>query len=591
MATGPETDVFPTGKHRTSSYLRRFGISSAVAHLALCIGTAVLLTLAFPRPGWSFMAHFALVPAGVLVMRTTSLRRLAWTSYLVFFLWWMLRLLWLREVSPIAPVGTALVMGGYFSLTLVALAAVQRRFRGTMTATLPVFWCAQEALRSRFPWGGFGWFNLSASQANWRVGQPAGLLVQNADLFGELTVSFLIGMTSGLLVDLIARPISKRGARGRLRPRRTIVVAALVWGGLILSALLYGRHRIQQAQALLADGPTITVIQTNVPQDNKVSSTPEQRAEREDELFVLSEQAVRDHPDTALIVWPETMAPYPVNPEWLTGQRFYVNDNSVALDQRIQQFTSDWGVSLLVGSPSLLVDPGTGTISEKNSAVYYPPEGRYPNTYSKRYLVPFGEFVPGPGPLRSLFLRFTPRDPTTGEIIDYSIRPGEATVIYPVPTLEDEGTDLRVVTPICYEDAVGPYCLDLVYAPGGEKRADLMVNLTNDAWYAGTVQGYQHLQIATLRCIETRTPMARSVNTGVSGFIDSLGRVEELVQIDGQHQEIAGSASRRIRIDPRTSPYARTRQGLAVGVCAMSLLLLLGTLVPHRSERQSKKLK
>lgn len=590
MAKGPETDIFPTGKNRTSTYLSRYGIGSVLAHLALCVGTAVLFTLAFPRPGWSFMAYFALVPVGVLVMRTTSLRRLAWTSYLVFVAWWALRLLWLKDVSPFAPVGAAVVLGGYFSLTLVALAAVQRRFRGSMAATLPVFWCAQEAIRGRLPWGGFGWFNLSASQANWRVGQPAGYLVQNADLFGELTVTFLVAMTSGLIVDLIARPLSKRAVRGRLKPRRTIVVASLVWGALMISALLYGRHRIAETEQLLQAGPTITVVQTNVPQDNKVSATDEQLEQRMEDLFALSERAIRENGDTTLIVWPETMVPDPVNPQWLDERWSRINADGVEMDQRLADFARDWKVSLLVGNSTAVVNEASREIDWQNSALLYTPDGKHPTYYSKQYLVPFGEFVPGTLGIREVFLKyFAPRNPTTGEPQDYSIQRGTGAVVFPVQAPAGEGGELRVVTPICFEDAVGPFCLGLVYTPGGEKRADAMVNLTNDGWFAGTVQGYQHLQIATLRSIETRTPMARSVNTGVSGFIDSVGRVEELVSIEGRNQQVAGYASRRLLVDPRISPYAQTRQGLAVGVCAAAALLLLGTFVPHRSERKSKK--
>ena len=73
--------------------IQRFGVRSVWAHLAMCAATAVLLTLAFPKPGWSFMAWFALVPVGVLAMRTRRLWTLAWTSYVVFFAWWSLRVL------------------------------------------------------------------------------------------------------------------------------------------------------------------------------------------------------------------------------------------------------------------------------------------------------------------------------------------------------------------------------------------------------------------------------------------------------------------------------------------------------------------
>lgn len=591
MPASPETDIFPTGSPRTSSYLKRFGISTVLAHLALCLGTAVMFTLAFPKPGWSFMAYFALVPVGVLVMRTTNLRRLAWTSYLVFAAWWALRTLWLREVNPLAPVGVALVCGGWFSVTLVGLAAVQRRFRGAMTATLPIFWCAQEALRGRFPWGGFGWFNLSASQASWRADQAPGLIVQSADLFGELTVTFLVAMTAGLMVDLIARPLSKRSTRGRMLPRKTVVVAAVIWGALIASALLYGRYRIAQTPAYVQPGPTITVVQTNVPQSNKTSPTQEQVDFRLDRLFELSEQALRDDPGTSLIVWPETMVPYAINPEWIDGPTrssvYWLR--GVEVDARMQVFAGKHQVSLLVGASALLPNMQSGEIDTTNAAQLYLPDGRYNSYYSKRHLVPFGEYIPGPESIKPTLLGwFAPRDPEDGEPIDYGLRRGEGTVVFPVPAFRAEGGGLNVVTPICFEDVVGPFCREMVYAPSGDKRADVMVNLTNDGWFAGTSQGYQHLQVATLRCIETRTPMARSVNTGVSGFIDSLGKVGPLVEVEGRHQEVAGITSARVMIDSRTSPYARTREGLAVGVCAASVLLLIGVLVPHGSDRKAK---
>lgn len=594
MPASPETDIFPTGSPRTSSYLKRFGISTVLAHLALCLGTAVMFTLAFPKPGWSFMAYFALVPVGVLVMRTTNLRRLAWTSYLVFVGWWALRTLWLQEVNPLAPVGVALVCGGWFSVTLVGLAAVQRRFRGAMTATLPIFWCAQEALRGRFPWGGFGWFNLSASQANWRAEQSPGLIVQSADLFGELTVTFLVAMTAGLMVDLIARPLSKRSARGRMLPRKTVMVAAVIWGTLMASALLYGRHRIAQTSEFVQAGPTITVVQTNVPQSNKNRSTPEQDEFRLDRMFELSERALRDEAGTSLIIWPETMVPYYINPEWVddtqNASERWANywARCVELDAQLQTFASKNQVSMIVGASSFLKGDSAAEDDRKNSAHLYLPSNRYDAYYSKRHLVPFGEHVPGPAWFKSLALKFMPIDQTTGEPIDITLRRGAGTVVFPVPAFRAEGGGLNVVTPICFEDVVGPFCREMVYAPSGDKRADVMVNLTNDGWFAGTSQGYQHLQVATLRCIETRTPMARSVNTGVSGFIDSLGKIGPLVQVEGRHQEVAGIASVRVMIDSRTSPYARTREGLAVGVCAASVLLLIGVWVPHGSDRKAK---
>ncbi|MEZ6190865.1 MAG: nitrilase-related carbon-nitrogen hydrolase [Phycisphaerales bacterium] len=88
-----------------------------------------------------------------------------------------------------------------------------------------------------------------------------------------------------------------------------------------------------------------------------------------------------------------------------------------------------------------------------------------------------------------------------------------------------------MVTPICYEDAVTRAVRPAGLPSNGTKRADLIVNLTNSAWYPGHKQQPQHLQIASLRCIENRVPMARSVNGGISGFIDSLGRITSVVEV------------------------------------------------------------
>ena len=87
----------------------------------------------------------------------------------------------------------------------------------------------------------------------------------------------------------------------------------------------------------------------------------------------------------------------------------------------------------------------------------------------------------------------------------------------------------RIASPICYEAAVPRMVRRMVWQ-NGKKRVDLLVNPTNDGWYAGTAQQPQHLQIATLRSIETRTPMVRSVNTGISAVVDSAGRTAPILQ-------------------------------------------------------------
>jgi apolipoprotein N-acyltransferase len=78
-----------------------------------------------------------------------------------------------------------------------------------------------------------------------------------------------------------------------------------------------------------------------------------------------------------------------------------------------------------------------------------------------------------------------------------------------------------------------------------------MVNITNDGWFPGDENALQ-LQAAVFRCIENRAPMARSVNTGISGFIDSCGRLSHLLPVRTE-----GTSSCRLSLDDRLSPYTR----------------------------------
>jgi apolipoprotein N-acyltransferase len=74
---------------------------------------------------------------------------------------------------------------------------------------------------------------------------------------------------------------------------------------------------------------------------------------------------------------------------------------------------------------------------------------------------------------------------------------------------------------ICYEDVLPSFVNDLVRA----SEPELLVNITNDAWYGDTTQPWIHLALAKFRAIEHRRFMVRSTNSGVSAFIDPVGRV------------------------------------------------------------------
>jgi apolipoprotein N-acyltransferase len=122
----------------------------------------------------------------------------------------------------------------------------------------------------------------------------------------------------------------------------------------------------------------------------------------------------------------------------------------------------------------------------------------------------------------------------------------------------------RFVTPICFEDIDPGLCAKMFRpsdAEPGKKRADFLVNITNDGWFLAN-ENSQHLQAAIFRSIENRVPSARSVNTGISGFIDPLGRTSGLLPARTQ-----GSSTSVLMLDSRVTFFTVWGQVFA-WICA-----------------------
>jgi apolipoprotein N-acyltransferase len=127
----------------------------------------------------------------------------------------------------------------------------------------------------------------------------------------------------------------------------------------------------------------------------------------------------------------------------------------------------------------------------------------------------------------------------------------------------------RFVTPICFED-IDPLLVGKMFrTKGGGKGADFIVNITNDGWFKYN-QMPQHLQAARFRSIENRAPTARSVNTGISGFVDSFGRTYGLVPAGTE-----GVSVQRLSLDSRFTLYTRWGDAFAA-VCALVTAAVIG---------------
>lgn len=224
---------------------------------------------------------------------------------------------------------------------------------------------------------------------------------------------------------------------------------------------------------------TVRLVQPNAPQHQKWH--PDFRWDFVRRAMAFNAEGAR--PD--MIIWPETSVPQLLN---------HAQETLEAVHQAAP------GVPLLIGIQR--EEDG----AYYNSAAYLGPNGAVQGLYDKAHLVPFGEYVP----FGDMMARFGIHGFASQAGAGYAAGPGARLLDLPI------GAALPL---ICYE-AVFPQ--DVRAAP---ERPDVLVQITNDAWFGTRSGPYQHLVQARMRAAEQGLPMLRAANTGISGLIDPYGRL------------------------------------------------------------------
>ncbi|GAB4388603.1 MAG: apolipoprotein N-acyltransferase [Thermodesulfovibrionales bacterium] len=362
----------------------------------------------------------------------------------------------------------------------------------------PVLWVVAELVRS-YLFTGFPWSSLGYSQYRFLP------LIQIADITGVYGVSFLVVAVNGALADFF---IAKKRRRQMPLFNLSYTLAGLA---LLLAAVAgtfgYGLYRLGEVRP----GETFraSVVQGNIRQDIKWD--PAYQREVLDTYTRLTDSAMYRKP--SLVLWPETAAP------------FYFGADAARTGE-LRAFQKALGVHLLLGSVTVR---GEGLLA--NSVILLDPSGETSYTYDKIHLVPFGEYIPLG---RVLFFL----DKMVAGIGDYV--PGKE-------HLKAETPMGSFATLVCYE-IIFPGLVRKFYKDGG----DFMATITNDAWFGDTAGPYQHFSMAALRAVENRKPVIRAANTGVSGFIDSSGRIVSTTPIF-----VRAVLTEDVRTDRTLSFYSR----------------------------------
>lgn len=563
--------------------LPRAVITSTKAHVTLLIAWVLLLALSFPPVNWWPLAHLSLVPLTLLAIRSSRPRFMLLAVWLAGSVWWLTMGWWVTLTT----LAGGIVLGFYLALYYWGFAwtirAIDRRFNLPLVLTVPIVWLGFEYIRGSWMLTGYPWFLLGQSQPT--------AMIQIADMVGAYGVSFVVAMTSGMICDVLTKPMSAVAGLGRMRNLATGRKAFVIWCVVIVGSFIYGVFAMGPLAPVANDVDNvirIAVIQTNVPQDNKESPTDEQDITNFAEMVRLTRKAVAEDPKPALVVWPETMVPRPLDAESVDIFRRSGRGEARYHDELIK-LGIETGVPMIVGAHRYTWT-GDGTTTawnlkrRYNSAYLIEPGKPIEQRFDKVHRVPFGEFIPGTEAfpaLKNWMLSLTPYD------YDYTLGKGSGYTLFDVEN--GGGQTVRVAAPICFEDVVSYVPREMVYGPNGAKRVDVLVNLSNDGWFIGSSELVQHRQIARFRCVENRVPMARSVNRGASGFIDSSGRL--IGGLAGMPIGRPGYDVHDLTLDPRTTVFAIVGDSFAAACFALTLGLITANFAARIRARRDRNTK
>jgi apolipoprotein N-acyltransferase len=497
-----------------------------IKHILLLLLSALLLELSFAPFNQVYTAFFALLPFLYVLEKTKNgfLVGLIWgVFYSIFSIHWLAlntgTFPWLATLSML--LGSVFLALNYAFIGMF-FKMIQRKDATLALLFFPFIWTAVEFLRS-FGTFGFPWLSLGHSQAYNTV------YVQIADIGGVYTVSFLLLITNLFLFLLI-----KEFSRKRLFALILILILPFTYGAIMLSSDLNSNKELN-----------FRIVQPNIPAKEKW--LPENRLPILTKLDSMSRTENEFHPD--VIVWPETAVPY------------YLR-SSIYFTHVLNQCSVDMNATLITGALDYYYPDDAERYSSTNTIFVFEPENSTFNNeiYDKLHLVPFGEFTPG----GEFFSWLNNMEYGQSEFKHRNYR----------KPLKMTADSILFSPMVCY-DSVFPHTLRSFAKQGSEYN----ILITNDIWFGRSMGPYQHAAIAIVRAVETRKPLIRSANAGISMFIDEKGRV-----LDRLPLYTTGILDGKLAASRYMSTYVKTGNLFGILLSAIALFGLIFSLWPTRKK-------
>jgi apolipoprotein N-acyltransferase len=446
--------------------------------LCLTAIAGALVFFSFPRYDQIHLVWFAFLPVLFVISDVTPRQAFRWgwwmgivTNFGGFY--WVTGLLVNFALLP-TPVALllSLLLAAYNGLVFALWAWLTRKLDGQTRIPSALFSALSFTAAEFLLWELFPWY-LGNSQYLFPQA------IQIADLTGVPGVTFLVAFV-GLTLSVVVRA----ALRGEAFPRGQAAAALAC----LTATLVYGEVRIAQVESASREAPRLKVgvVQADLRIKEAGYSAYRKLQNQERMARELVAQGAE------IIVLPESAIPvlYPKSVKVLSG------------------------VADRIGAPVLF---GAGSEDAQgrqfNTAFFVDPDGTVLGMYDKNYPLLFGEYLP--------FVDH-PWLSWVKDLLPYAsfLTPGTEVEVFSF-----RGHRLGIM--ICYEDILPAFTRRLA-----GKDPNLLLNLTNDAWFGRTSEPHHHMALSIFRAIENRLYLVRSVRTGVSGFVDATGRIYAQTQIE-----------------------------------------------------------
>ena len=480
-------------------------------------------------------AFIAFVPALVL-MRSGGPKRAYWLGFFTMWAGTTLILYWAYVAITVfgrlpAAVGVAatLLFSGAVSFIVATSFAVTRVIvRGLGVAqwvAFPICFAGTYFLLNYGPVGGFPW--TAPAYALTRM--P--LLLQGASLFGVYGLTAWIALMNAVCAECF---VAWRHQQGM--PRRALICAGIS----TVLVLGWGALRLENRDSSSASRIKVALLQGNIEQGIKNKSAQNATLILEKYHRLQNEALARG---AELVVWPEAALPK------------YVRARSRTLKWAgVTSKEGGAGVPPAAVVGAVVLEPSAEPVgvsgrkyARYNSALFMGEDMKVLGRLDKAHLVPFGEYVPWP--LNIILRQLVPGGSTFGE----HRGPIEMVV---------GGQSVKLGATICYE-GIFPEITRRFTAEG----AQLMLNLTNDAWYGVSSAALQHLSMYSMRAVESGRAVARAANTGITAWIDPYGQIHDATEIYTDALVIAD-----IPLHTEQTPYVRWGDWVAFPCAVLALL-------------------